>query len=372
MRTIAQSSNVCRSLRWFSVSSSDQKHSFAVSYLINSLGFSLEAALSASKHLKFDSPEKPDKAIEVFKGYGFAHSQISSLVKRCPKIFSCDAEKIILPKLEFLVSKGLSGPELAQRLSVYPTLLTRSLANQIMPAYEFFRNFFRSDDMTNRAVRRSPEILAFDTEKYVGPNIYTLRQHGVPDSKITTLLCSFPKIISTSSVQFREIVKEVVEMGFDSSKTEFVLAVYGTYLKNGISKWESKVNAYKKWGWSDEDVSRAFRKNPCCMLVSEKKITAVMDFFITKMGLQPCDLAHVPTLFVYSLEKRIIPRVSFYQVLLSRGRLKKEISLLSLVVISEKDFLQKFVTPFADEAPELLKLYKEKLSLSSRPERGQV
>ena len=176
-----------------------------------------------------------------------------------------------------------------------------------------------------------------------------------------------------SSVRFQEIVKVVVEMGFDSSKTQFIIAVRAVNQKySEKSLWERKVNAYKKWGWSDEEVMKAFQKNPWFMLLSEKKILALMDFFIDKMGLKPCHVAKLSLVFTFSLEKRIIPRVSFYQVLLSRGRLKKEISLLSLVVISEKDFLQKFVTPLADEAPELLKLYKEKLSLSSRPERGQV
>ena len=163
-------------------------------------------------------------------------------------------------------------------------------------------------------------------------------------------------------------MKEVLEMGFDSSKTQFIIAVRAVNQKySEKSLWERKVNAYKKWGWSDEEVMKAFQKNPWFMLLSEKKILALTDFFIDKMGLKPCHVAKLSLVFTFSLEKRIIPRVSYYQVLLSRGLVREEFSLLALVNINERKFLQKFVTPYAKEAPELLKLYEEKLAFSSDP-----
>ena len=365
--------NVCH-LRLFSVSISDKEQSFVVSYLISSLGFSPKAALSASKRVKFHSPKKPDKTIEFFKGHGFTPKQISGIVRSYPQILVYDAEKIILPKLEFLASKGISGPEFAIRLSSYPALLRCSLAGQIMPAYEFFRNFFQSDEMMIRTVRRSPQILAYNIKTKVRDNINILRQHGLPDSKISTMIYVWSMVMDTSSVRFGEIVKEVAEMGFNSSKKEFILAVLAVRLKIVKSKWESKVNAYKKWGLSDEEVSKAFRKSPWCMLISENKITALMDFFVTELGLQPCNLVNRPIVLTLSLEKRIIPRVSFYQVLWSRGLVgvNKKVSLWTLLQISEKMFLQKFVTPYAEEAPELLKLYNETSALSNRPGIGKI
>ena len=109
------------------MSTSSNQHSFAVSYLINSLGFSPQTALSASKNLNFETPEKPDKIIELFKDYGFTQTQISSVIRKCPAMLVSDSDKNILPKLKFFEAKGLSGPELAKLVSGFPYILRSSL-----------------------------------------------------------------------------------------------------------------------------------------------------------------------------------------------------------------------------------------------------
>ena len=354
-----RSSARANSLRWFSITNSERKRSFVVSYLIDSLGFSPKAALSASKQVKFDSPEKPDKAVEFLKGYGFTHSQISSLVRSRPIVLVCDAEKIIFPKLEFLRNKGILVPDLAKRLSVYPALLTRSLDKQIIPAYEFFRNLFRSDEKTIKAVLRNPDILAFDIKTRVEPNIAILREHGVPHSNIAAFILRNPRIIVYSPEMIRRTVEEVAEMGFDAAQVKFVVAVI-VIREVSKTKWESKVNVYKEWGWSEELVLKAFQKQPTFRTISEDKISACMDFFTNQTCWTPFDIVKLPLVLKMSLEKRLIPRYLVYQHLLSNGLLKKEVGLYSLFGISDEKFLRKFVTCYENEAPELLKLYEQK------------
>ncbi|GMN62388.1 hypothetical protein TIFTF001_031467 [Ficus carica] len=346
------------------ISCSWNQQSFTVSYLINSIGFSPETALSASKHVNLKTREKPDKLINLFEKYGFTQIQISKLVRGNPRLLLLDAEKTILPKLEFLVAKGISGPEMAKMLSAFPRILSASLAKQIMPSYDFFRGLFQSDVKLIAAVKRCPDILTYNVEKHVSVNIDILRKHGVPDSNIPTLLLHHPRSLMVSPDGFRKIVEEVEEMGFDASKVNFVMAA-NAFLSMSRSKWESKVDAYKKWGWSEEEVLKAFERNPRCMMVSEDKITAAMDFFVNKFGWRPCLIAKRPILLSLSLRKRLIPRSSVFQALLSKGLVKKEVNLAALFETSEQKFLQKFVLPYKKEAPELLKLYKEKLNLSN-------
>ncbi|GMN46497.1 hypothetical protein TIFTF001_015674 [Ficus carica] len=340
------------SLRLFSSGSNQQP--FKISYLIDELGLSQQSALKVSKYVNFVTPEKPDKFIKLFKKYGFTQIQISSLVSVFPQLFSLDADKVLLPKLEFFEAKGVSWPKFAKTLSVYPTVLGRSLDKHIVPSYEFLRNFLNSDERAIATVERFPDILGGDFKNYVSPNIDILREHGVPDSNVAKLIPRTVRIFVSSSDRFREVVEEVVEMGFNPKRINFVQAVI-IILGLRKSTWESKVNAYKKWGCSKEDVLKAFLINPWFMSVSEDKIFAGMDFFVNKMGLRPCLIAKCPVIVSMSLKKRVIPRYSVFQALLSKGLVKKEVSLSQLFKVTETEFLQKFVAAHEKEAPELLK-----------------
>ncbi|XP_024022670.1 uncharacterized protein LOC112091974 [Morus notabilis] len=176
-------------LRWFS--SSSNQPSFTVSYLINELGFPPKAVLSASKSVNIESPDKPEKVIKLFKKYGFSQTQISSIFRRRSHLLLADTEKSILPKLEFFDAKGVSWPQFAKSLSLFPTVLSRSLDKHIVPSFEFLRNFLQSDEMAIATVEKYPNILIVNAQKCLGRNIDILREHGVPNSNIAKLI---PKV----------------------------------------------------------------------------------------------------------------------------------------------------------------------------------
>lgn len=48
----------------------EKDRSFTVMYLINPCGLSIDDAVSASKKVHFDSPERPDSVFNLFKHYG--------------------------------------------------------------------------------------------------------------------------------------------------------------------------------------------------------------------------------------------------------------------------------------------------------------
>lgn len=131
---------------------------------------------------------------------------------------------------------------------------------------------------------------------------------------------------------------------FDASEINFVVSWMST------SKWESKVNSYKKWGWSEEEVLKAFKKSPQCMLVSkDNKLLECMDFFINRECVGSLRrIVESPAILNFS-SKRVLPRCSVFRVSLSKRSVK-------------------LVAPYKEEVPELLKLYKQKLDLSKIPE----
>ncbi|WJZ86937.1 hypothetical protein VitviT2T_006350 [Vitis vinifera] len=345
-----------------SISTSERSESFTVSYLIDSCGLSHKDALSASKLLRFETPEKPDSVLAFFNSHGFSKSQTSKIVKSLPRLLASDPDKTLLPKLQFFYSKGASKPDVAKIVVSTPGILKRSLENQIIPSFNFLKDFLQSDEMAITVVKRFSRILLFDLHTYVASNMNALQEFGVPKSNIAGLLMYRPMAFMVNPNLFRKNLEEVKKMGFNPSQMKFVLAIQAMRA-GGESCWERKIDIYKKWGWSEEEIRLAFTKSPWCMIYSEDKIMAKMDFFVNKMGRESSLIAHRPFLIGLSLEKRIIPRYSVVQVLLSKGLINKDISLVVLFESTEKTFLERFVNAYKEEAPQLIKLYQEKINL---------
>ncbi|KAF3953188.1 hypothetical protein CMV_021345 [Castanea mollissima] len=347
-------------LRYISSTSTSNQHSFTVSYLINSCGFSPDAALSASKYVHFENPHKADLVISFFKHHGFSQTQISSIIRRHPTLLLSNPQKTLLPKLEFFQSKGCTSSDIVMILTRNPHLLKRSLKNKIIPSFDFFKNLLGTNEKTVIAVRRFSAILVNKVDTYAIPNVNLLRDNGVHESAICTLIKNWPRVITADQVRFKEIVEEVKEMGISPLRASFVDAV-SVIIKMNKSTWERKVNAYKRWGLYEDEILVAFAKNPCFFRASEDKIMRVMDFLVNKMGLEASLIVKRPTLISLSLEKRLIPRAFAIQFLQSKGLVKKNFYLPTAFEYVEELFLQRFVLRNKEEASELLQLYKEKM-----------
>ncbi|KAA0049471.1 transcription termination factor MTEF1 [Cucumis melo var. makuwa] len=266
--------------------------------------------------------------ISFFENHGFSESQIFDIVKKVPLILSVNPETLF-PILLFFQSKAELG-------TVEKTVAT---------------------------IKRFPRILGWNLS--VGPNIELLKQIGVPDSNISTYLQGQPKIFLTSSVRFKEIVERVTEMGFSPQRLQFLVAVFALRSMTK-SSWDKKVEVYRKWGLSEEEIRLAFRRHPMCMAFSEDKTNGVMDFFVNKIGCQSSFVARKPSLLSFSLKKKILPRGYIYQVLLSKGLIKKHANIPMFVKISENRFVEKFINPHKEQIPGLLELYEQKLMDSRR------
>ncbi|KAK2646217.1 hypothetical protein Ddye_021412 [Dipteronia dyeriana] len=344
----------------FISSNANHQQSFAVSYLINSCGLPLDSALRASKNVKFETPENPDLVLSFLKNRGFSNSHISVLIRKRPALLLSNPEKTFLPKFEFFYSKGVSSPDLVKILCLEPNILKSSLEERIIPCFGFLKDFLKSDGDVIASFKIQPRFLTGFIETYVSSNVEFLQENGVPKSNITALLLRYAHRFTRNPDIFKKTVEQVKGMGFDPLKWNFCLAVHA-FMAMSKSTWERKVNLYKKWGLSEDEIFKGFGKSPWFMIVSEKKITKVMDFFVNEMGWKPSVISKHPVFITFSLQKRIIPRAAVFQFLLTKGLIKsKHAKLITLFKCNEKAFLERFVNSY-DEAPQLWKLYKEKL-----------
>lgn len=348
------------SLRLFtSMASARQPDPSTVSYLVEKCGLSQGDARSAAKSLSFSSPGRPDSVVEFLRDHGFSQAHISHIIQKLPKVLSFRPEKTLLPKLDFLRSKGFTGAELRRVILGSPWILARSLEGHIVPSFDFISNLIRSNKKTLSAIKRYPSLLVLDTEAVIVPKMNLFREYGVPEQNFGLFIFGQPRHVKTPTDRFKEIVERVKGMGISPSKVRFVIAVQ-VLGQLSQSTWDRKLEIYSRGGWSEEMTLRAFVKYPWCMLVSQSKITAVMDYYIKEMGLESSFLSEYPLLTALSLKKRIMPRCSVIKALSSKGLIGR-FSLRVALCMSEEKFLEKYVTRFPLESNHLLSLYGKKM-----------
>ncbi|KAH1243654.1 Transcription termination factor MTERF4, chloroplastic [Glycine max] len=333
--------------------------SFVVPYLINNCGFSQENALKASLRLRFRGPQKPDSVLSFFRSHGFSNSQICHILQKAPRLLLCNTQKTLLPKFQYLLSKGVSSLDIVRMVTPAPRFLERSLENHIIPTCEFVRGFLQSDKRMIHLLIRSPKLL---NESSVTPNIKLLLDNGVTHSSIALLLQRRNQLLWSANLL--KTVEELKQMGFDPSTSTFSMALLAKRTV-GKTKWAEKIDTFKKWGWSQEQVLLAFRRQPQCMLSSRDKINAVMSFWVEQVGFNSAEIVKAPGIFLFSLQKRIAPRALVVQFLISKSLLQKEASLTTPFILPEKLFLKKYVKHFKEDSSHLLKLYEEKMSLEN-------
>ncbi|KAJ9696407.1 hypothetical protein PVL29_008565 [Vitis rotundifolia] len=344
-----------------------QQHSFTVSYLVNKCGLPLKTATSASQMVHFESSEGPDSVLAFLKNHGFSDTQIAKLITRRPRLVCSDPEETLLPKIEFFNSIGITGPDFTRILTQNPNIWFRSVKKRLAPCYDFIKSVVLSEDKAVTTLKGAPRMLMCDMQTSIAPNIALLRKFGVSQSTLLFLVTGFPNLLLRTSAKFEKHVREVLDMGFDPKKSEFVHALR---VFAGISKLsrERKMAVYRRFGWSDHEILSVLKTHPMCLMLSEKKIMDGLDFLMNKMGWQRKAVARVPLVLCYSLNKRVIPRCAVVQVLQSEGLLKEADFYLSSVLIpSERVFLARFVIKYEEQVPQLLNVYKGKLGL---PELG--
>ncbi|KAK2441508.1 transcription termination factor MTERF15, mitochondrial [Trifolium repens] len=301
-----------------------------------------------------NSDDGPNAVIQLFRNYGFSDSQLSTLVKRHPFVLLAKPEKTLLPKLNFLQSIGVSTTDLPKILLMNTNLLKLSLEKNIIPRYHIIRSLVRNDKEVVSIFKRWRYYFYSDS---MVPNIEVLRKLGVPQSSVSLLVSNFPNVAFCEHSRFVKAVNIVKEMGFDPLKSNFVLAVR-VIARMDKEIWESKLKIFKRWGWSKDICLLAFQKHPLYMTISVKKFTKIMNFFLKDMGLTPKDIARMPGMLMRSFERRIVPRCKVVKILKSRGLIKSGLFISSFIRVTEKEFLERYVTPFEEDLPLILDAYK--------------
>ncbi|XP_076890060.1 transcription termination factor MTERF8, chloroplastic-like [Bidens hawaiensis] len=348
-------------------SNSSNQHSFTITYLINSCGFSSESAVLASKGLDLSkSPKTADSVLAILYKQGFTKSQVSKVISRHPRILLCNPETTLLPNFKILSKLGFSNADLAAIVTTRPgSVMREKFQDTALQSVSYLRNVLGSDDKVINAIKRFPQALTYNLQVYCAENVRLLLEIGVPEFRIKAMLAQQPRTFFTSADRFRTVVTNVKKIGFDPTKSRFLWAIHA-FRAMSKSTWDKKVELYKKWGWSKDEILMAFEKNPGCMMASVDKITRILEFLVNTMGWKRSYLIQSPIVLCYSLEKRIIPRCMVFKRLKEKGLIDENddscYTQTQWLMYSEASFLKSVVKRHEEEAPELLEVYQKHLN----------
>ncbi|KAJ8541774.1 hypothetical protein K7X08_002590 [Anisodus acutangulus] len=328
-------------------------------FLVNSLGYSKEKAITASTKVTFLKPgnNKPDLVLNFFKQIGLDKTQIKMLVSPAPSLLFADVSKTLEPKIKVLQEFGLSGSDLVRVISRSGIFLRTGLDTAIKPSLEYLRKLLSSDEMVVKALKRSPALLHYRLARAMAPNISLLQNLGCPSLDIEKLVLRNPRIFLQKPEWLEDIV-ERVEKDF-CIRRDSRMFFYGVESISSLSKssLDMKLGVFKSFGWSDSDIITMVQRLPLCLVASEAKIRRMLKFFMGELGYESSYVASHPTLLMFSLEKRVLPRNKILELLKEKKRIKRVPCFYTVIKCSELEFLEKYVLPLRDEMPEAYDFY---------------
>ncbi|KAM0904836.1 hypothetical protein ACQ4PT_017813 [Festuca glaucescens] len=329
---------------------------FAVEdYLVDTCGLTRPQALKASRRIpQLKSSSKPDAVLAFLAGLGLTSADVAATVAKDPKLLCADVEKTLAPKVVGLTGLGLSRSEIARLVSLAGTHFRCA---PIASRLQYYLPFFGSFENFLRPVKRSSYLLGFDLERTVKPNVAFLQECGLGDCDIVKLCAVVPRMLTANPKRVREIVACAEGLGVPCGSGMFREALQAVSLLNE-EKITTKLEFLKRmFGWSDAELSHAVSKAPVLLRRPEEALRRRSEFLISEVGLKPAYIAHRPVIISYSMESRLIPRYYVLRFLKANGLLDQNQDYYNTIVLSEMAFVEKFICPHKESAPDLAEDY---------------
>ncbi|RLN11604.1 hypothetical protein C2845_PM09G08660 [Panicum miliaceum] len=326
-------------------------------YLVSTCGLTRAKALKASKKLAhLRSPSRPDAVLAFLSALGLSRPDIAALVAADPRFLCASVEKTLAPRVNELSDLGLSRAQIAR---LVPLARTAFRSSALGPNLGFWLPVMGSFEKLLTVLRLRCNILASDIEKVVKPNLALLQQYGIH-------ACNFhnsflPLVMTRAPEHVQAAVARISKFGLRQDSRMFAKALM-VFAVHSQEKLDEKIRALEMLGWSQDDVLMAVRKMPNLLNMSKERLQRNLDFLARDVGLEIPYIAQRPVLFMYSLERRLIPRHHLIKVLNANGLLGDKYDLYSAFALSEKKFLDRFMHPYKHMVPGLADAYTSSCS----------
>nr|TKW41608.1 hypothetical protein SEVIR_1G328000v2 [Setaria viridis] len=189
----------------------------------------------------------------------------------------------------------------------------------------FYLSFLGSYDKVHTAIRSSGYLLSTHVDNVVKPNIELLLQCGLTPRAVATLCSRVGVLFTEEPERVKEMVARADNLGVPRNAGMFKRALQTVHNLNPRTI-SAKMDFLKKaLGCSESELAIAVCQIPTLLTTSVRKLGRTVEFLKVDVGLEPGFIVRRPRLFIYGLEKRLIPRHYVIKVLKAKGLVKKDI-----------------------------------------------
>ncbi|WCJ39243.1 Mitochondrial transcription termination factor family protein [Euphorbia peplus] len=326
-------------------------------FLVNSCRLPPESALSVSHKFQLNQTnfQKAESVLTFLKSNHFTDRQIETLIVKYPQILQCRVKNNLHPKFDFLKTNGFVGKLLPHIVILTPGIFRVSLDSQIKGCFELLRSVLVRDDKIVSVLKCSPWLLVSNLKGRLQPNINLLKKEGLGSDNLGKFMILEPRCMFHKPERMAFAVNSVKGLGFEPAAGMFLHALK-VKLSMPESVWKKKIELMKSFGWSEDEVLRAFKRFPACFSYSEQKLRDAVDFYLNTLKLEPRIVIENPLLLGFSIERRILPRYNALKVLESK-KLVEGIINTKWYFLDEIQFRKKYVDKYKHEVPGLLETY---------------
>ncbi|KAK1441634.1 hypothetical protein QVD17_07681 [Tagetes erecta] len=327
-------------------------------YLINTLQFTKDSAISSSSKVssRLFTPQKSDSVLHLLKDNGFNTCQIKHIVTFVPKLLLCKPHKTLEPKIRVFINLGLSTSDVVSLIKRNPYLFELGLDSRIVPMISYLKMVVGSDEHVVDIINRSRWLFGSSALKMYTANVMLLQSYGFSNDQIKKYVLKNTRHF-TQQTEWLAVKMNWVEtkLGVSRDSSHFFRCFY-SIASNSISNMEKKMEVYRRFGFSDTELSMLFKRLPYCFALSEDTIRDKLRFFVNELGYTPSYLVTCHTLFSLSLEKRVKPRNQVLKILKEKMLVSPNKSLITLVGYPELRF-QDYLRQYEDQLPCLYETY---------------
>ncbi|XP_057870493.1 transcription termination factor MTERF15, mitochondrial [Cryptomeria japonica] len=249
---------------------------------------------------------------------------------------------------------GFSSSQLTAIINKEPSVFRRKTTERAQEAVHLLRDSGFTPDQVRNTIRRNPSVLTRKADEQLKPKIVFFRKLGFAEHEVGYIISHQPRVLGLS------LSKSL------SPKISLLLNLFGskTILYNALRRapgiivydiviLTAKLKFMETTGLSKKEVTELLLKDPRFLCSSIDKLQKNMDFLINTARFAPGIVVKYPPFLNFSVENRLKPRYKVFEYLKSLLPSKCPISLVTVLCMSEDNFIERFL----EEMPEARRLY---------------